>query len=133
MLLSLVIRGEDNLLPPLRLLAFKGTLQPSNDSQMHVAVQDFVATVELRAGRLNSLNAPVFKRLRDTFTALHSDPEVRVVVLQGSGKYFTAGLDLCTVTDMVPNGADAAREGLKFIAALKEWQGEYCIICLVSL
>jgi enoyl-CoA hydratase/carnithine racemase len=47
-----------------------------------------------RPGRLNALNRKMIHELRDYFTELYWKHETRVVVLQGAGRAFCAGLDL---------------------------------------
>ena len=47
-----------------------------------------------RPAKLNSFSSQFFADLASFFTAINKDPEVRVVILTGNGKCFTAGLDL---------------------------------------
>ena len=47
-----------------------------------------------RPNELNAMNKPLVSALRDTFEALSSRHDVRIVVLQAKGKAFCAGLDL---------------------------------------
>ncbi len=47
-----------------------------------------------RPDRLNALNPHLVSELRDVFQALYFDRSVRVVVLEGAGRAFCAGLDL---------------------------------------
>jgi Delta3,5-Delta2,4-dienoyl-CoA isomerase len=57
--------------------------------------QPFIVHVELnRPKNLNAMNKTFFTELKLLFTALNEHPDLRVVVLTGSGKCFTAGLDL---------------------------------------
>lgn len=54
-----------------------------------------VATITLnRPDRLNALTFEVYDELRNTFYALHDEPEVRVVVVTGSGRGFCSGGDV---------------------------------------
>ena len=54
-----------------------------------------VIHVELnRPKNLNSMNKTLFSELKQLFTALNQYEDLRVVVLTGAGKGFTAGLDL---------------------------------------
>ena len=54
-----------------------------------------VATVTLNRPALhNAFDDALIQRLIETFEALQSDPGVRVVVLAGAGKSFSAGGDL---------------------------------------
>ena len=75
-------------------------------STMTVSVSDNIAKVELsRPGAFNSMNRAFWGEIREVFTRLNDDPEVRVAVLSSSGKHFTAGLDL---KEFAGIGADAA-------------------------
>lgn len=47
-----------------------------------------------RPDRLNAVNWTMVEELEETFLALRTDPEVRVVVLTGAGRAFCAGLDI---------------------------------------
>ena len=47
-----------------------------------------------RPDALNALNGELVRRLAETFAALRSDPQVRVVSLRGAGPSFCAGADL---------------------------------------
>jgi enoyl-CoA hydratase/carnithine racemase len=54
-----------------------------------------VVTITLdRPDRLNALTFQVYAELRDTFMALHREPEVRAVVITGSGRAFCSGGDV---------------------------------------
>lgn len=59
-----------------------------------VEVRDQLAYVTLnRPDQLNGLDFPMFRALVDTAKAIDEDRDVRVVILQGAGKAFCAGLD----------------------------------------
>lgn len=54
-----------------------------------------IATVTLnRPKAMNALSRALRAELAQTFSALEADPNVRVVILTGAGRAFTAGLDL---------------------------------------
>lgn len=56
---------------------------------------DGVATITLnRPKQLNALNHPTFDEILDALADAASDPEVRVLVLKGMGRAFSAGDDL---------------------------------------
>jgi enoyl-CoA hydratase len=48
---------------------------------------------------LNTLNLEVFKEIYAMFTQIENDPEVRVVILTGTGKAFVAGVDILGMKD----------------------------------
>jgi enoyl-CoA hydratase len=64
--------------------------------------KDGVATVTLnRPDKYNALNSTVYKELYDVFAAIEEDPEVRAVILTGSGeKAFAAGSDVAEMQNM---------------------------------
>ena len=64
-------------------------------------ITDHVATVTIdRPERRNAMNFAVMSDLRDTFAALRSDDEARVVVVTGAGdRAFCAGADLGGIAD----------------------------------
>ncbi len=47
-----------------------------------------------RPNAMNALSVALRQAIGETFTALEADPDVRVVILTGAGRAFTAGLDL---------------------------------------
>jgi enoyl-CoA hydratase/carnithine racemase len=54
-----------------------------------------VATITLsRPERLNALTFQVYAELRETFLALHREPDVRAIVITGSGRAFCSGGDV---------------------------------------
>jgi enoyl-CoA hydratase/carnithine racemase len=54
-----------------------------------------VATITLnRPERLNALTFEVYTELRDTFRALDSEPDVRAIVITGTGRAFCTGGDV---------------------------------------
>ena len=62
---------------------------------LSVTLQDHIATVRLnRPDKANAMNAAMWQEIRQAFTWVDETPEARVAVLQGEGKYFTAGIDL---------------------------------------
>ena len=47
-----------------------------------------------RLDKLNALNAHLMAELREALDIIESDPEIRVVILTGAGRAFSAGFDL---------------------------------------
>ncbi|MCX7362909.1 MAG: enoyl-CoA hydratase-related protein [Alphaproteobacteria bacterium] len=58
-------------------------------------VEGAVATVTLNAPqRMNTISGPMLKLLTEALVKANEDPEVRVVILTGTGRAFCAGLNL---------------------------------------
>lgn len=75
-----------------------------------VGLADGVAHVELaRPDKLNAMDREMFAAIGDTFRALGHDPAVRVILLSGRGKHFSAGLDLEYASRQFAANADPAR------------------------
>ncbi|MDR3508683.1 MAG: enoyl-CoA hydratase/isomerase family protein [Caulobacteraceae bacterium] len=63
------------------------------------AVVDHIATITLnRPERMNTISRDMLDQLTDCLLAAENDPDVRVVILTGTGRAFCAGLDLTEVT-----------------------------------
>jgi enoyl-CoA hydratase len=62
-----------------------------------------------RPEQFNTLNAIMIDELREYFSLLKYDEEVRVVVVQGAGRHFCAGLDLKDPTNVSSSMAEAMR------------------------
>lgn len=60
-----------------------------------VSVADHIATVRLnRPEKMNAMNLAMWHDIRKAFDAIDALPEVRVAILEGEGRAFTAGIDL---------------------------------------
>ena len=58
-------------------------------------VSDHIATIELnRPDHMNALSTEMVHELIDVFTAIDTDPDVRVVVVTGRGRAYCVGADL---------------------------------------
>jgi enoyl-CoA hydratase len=105
---------------------------PMNYETLLCEVKEQVARVTLnRPQVLHALNSGVFDELETVFMALAEDPEVRVILLTGSGeKAFAAGADINEIvkTDVVTGEAKARRgqEVFRFI----ETCGKPVIACI---
>ncbi|MFN3521256.1 MAG: enoyl-CoA hydratase/isomerase family protein [Phenylobacterium sp.] len=63
------------------------------------AVEDQIATITLnRPERMNTISGPMLRQLGELLLKADADPEVRVVILTGTGRAFCAGLDLTSAT-----------------------------------
>ena len=67
----------------------------TSNPEVLYAVEDHVATVTLnRPERMNTISRPMLAELTAHLLAADADPDVRVVILTGTGRAFCAGLDL---------------------------------------
>ncbi|KAG0329455.1 putative enoyl CoA hydratase [Dissophora globulifera] len=82
----------------------------------------FVAHVELnRPKKLNAINDAMWADIGSVFNTLRDDPEVRAIVLSGSGRCFSSGIDLFSLNlPVVPD--DASRTAFKIRPHLKALQ-----------
>jgi enoyl-CoA hydratase len=93
---------------------------------LSIEVKDRVAQVTLLGpGKGNAMGPAFWAELPQAFRALDADPEVRAIVLTGSGKHFSYGLDLAamgnTLGPMMADGA-LARPRAEFHTRLKTMQ-----------
>jgi len=63
--------------------------------------------------KFNAMSRAMWRQLRELFLALHAQPGLRVIVLQGQGGHFCAGGDIAEYTDFrfEPEGLRAFHEG----------------------
>ena len=61
---------------------------------IEVEVSEHVATVTLNRPPVNALNQPLRREIIAAFETIHERKDVRVVVLTGAGKIFSAGADI---------------------------------------
>lgn len=79
-----------------------------NNSEITVRADGGVVTVTInRAAKRNALTTAMYTALADAFEAANEDPDVRVLVLTGSGGSFSAGNDLGDFLEAgsVPDGS----------------------------
>ncbi|KRF15306.1 enoyl-CoA hydratase [Nocardioides sp. Soil797] len=100
---------------------------PSDLVALAVAVEDRVARVTLLGpSKGNAMGPDFFRELPLVFAALDEDPEVRAIVINGSGGNFSYGLDLIGMSDLfaallADRGSASAR--LAFLDDLRRLQG----------
>ncbi|KAG0277839.1 putative enoyl CoA hydratase [Linnemannia gamsii] len=82
----------------------------------------FVAHVELnRPKKLNAINDPMWTDIGAVFNQLRDDENVRAIVLSGSGRCFTSGLDLFSLNlPVIPD--DPSRTAFKVRPYIKKLQ-----------
>jgi enoyl-CoA hydratase len=78
-----------------------------NDETLIVTQDGPIATVRLnRPDKANAMNLAMWQEIRRAFTSLDDMPSVRVVILEGEGKHFTAGIDLQMMAGLLPQVHD---------------------------
>ncbi len=95
----------------------------SEDGIFRIDKKDGVAWLVMnRPDRRNVMDGDFFKGLTQRMRDLGEDPEVRVVVIRGEGKSFTAGLDLTWAGALLSGGLGAdSRERMRWeIVKLQE-------------
>jgi enoyl-CoA hydratase/carnithine racemase len=86
-----------------------------------VAREGAVARLTLERPPLNVLSPDLIDALGRAFRAVGADPSLRVAVLAGSGRAFSAGVDVAAMRDLDPAGARALIGRLRAtIRALEE-------------
>ncbi len=84
-----------------------------NWNAFSVEISDHIAVVTLLGpGKGNAMGPDFWTECPQLFTQLDADPEVRAILLTGSGKNFTYGLDLAAMgSEFAPLMADQALAG----------------------
>jgi enoyl-CoA hydratase/carnithine racemase len=78
-------------------------------------VTDHIATLTLnRPERMNTISGPMLDRLTELLVQANANPDVRVIVLTGTGRAFCAGLDLNAATkgEGIGSGAGSGSGGV---------------------
>lgn len=76
---------------------------------------------------LNFINKAMFTEIKHLFSSLNSLSDLRVVILTGSGKLFTAGLDLPDALEIFGGDQelDQARKSIRLYDLIKDWQESF--------
>ena len=61
---------------------------------LNITQKDGYTIVQLSRGKVNAINAEMVEEIRSTFRSLEEDPAVGGVIMTGTDKIFSAGLDL---------------------------------------
>nr|XP_045600528.1 delta(3,5)-Delta(2,4)-dienoyl-CoA isomerase, mitochondrial-like [Procambarus clarkii] len=94
--------------------------------------KDHVFHVQLnRTEKLNALNKIMWREVGECFDKLAEDPDCRAVVLSGTGKLFTTGIDLGDLTQMagiVMSDDDVARKCRALRKIISSYQESFTAI-----
>ena len=71
---------------------------PMNEA-VHTHAQDGVLTITLNRPKANAINVATSRALSAAFQQLDADPSLRVAILTGTGRFFSAGWDLNAATE----------------------------------
>lgn len=89
-----------------------------------VEIADHIARVTLIGpGKGNAMGPAFWAELPEVFGSLDADPDVRAIVLTGSGKNFSYGLDLAAMGGSLPGLDSGAKQRLAFHSMLQKMQG----------
>jgi len=84
-------------------------------SRFRVEQEGFIRWLILnRPDKRNAMDEDFFRELTQAFSNFDQDPEVRVVVVRGEGRGFSAGIDLGALAGLVQSTSVDAREQLRF-------------------
>jgi enoyl-CoA hydratase len=87
----------------------------SDYSRFRIEKEGFIRWLILnRPDKRNAMDEDFFRELTHAFANFDQDPEVRVVVVRGEGKGFSAGIDLAALGGLVRSTSVDAREQLRF-------------------
>ena len=79
-------------------------------SELLVEKVGHVTTLTLNAPeRMNTISGPMLEALSEALVAANDDPEVRAIIITGTGRAFCAGLDLQSASDGTGIGGAAQR------------------------
>ena len=88
-------------------------MAPPKLETVSVSIEDTIGIVKYnRPKNANSISPAVFQDLLKAFKWVTSEPNVKVVVYTGEGKFFCAGLDLMTIPKDGPVLSDESIEAL---------------------
>ncbi len=98
-----------------------------NYEALAVEIKDNVAQVTLLGpGKGNAMGPAFWEEMPVVFAELDADPEVRAIVITGSGKHFSFGLDLVAMGPSLPgaggSGEASARSRTNFHTMVKKLQ-----------
>jgi enoyl-CoA hydratase len=84
----------------------------SSSSDVEVSESEGIINVTFcRDAKLNAITPAMFDGLEAAVTQLEHRADLRVLVIRGRGRYFTAGVDISTLTLTVAPGGDAPQTG----------------------
>lgn len=78
----------------------------------HLQIRDHVAHVQLnRPEKMNAMNLAFWQEIPGAFAEIDRNLDVRVVLLSGAGRGFSAGLDILDMASQLPMDGDGTPDG----------------------
>jgi enoyl-CoA hydratase len=102
-----------------------------SEARFEITRDGHIATVVLVGpGGKPVMDAAFFAELRDTFTALDADVDVRAIVLVGSGGHFSFGLDLAEASGTFGRFGQlpGAAGRVAFLEFVRDWQATVTVV-----
>jgi len=90
---------------------------PDLAADLHLALRDGVAELEIRRGPHNFFDTTLIRGLADAFERLEADPACRVILLCSEGRHFCAGADFRAARGSEEGPAQLYAEALRLFAA----------------
>ena len=80
---------------------------------LRVSAENGIATLLFDIPKANALSGQTMEDLISGISWAHENPEVKIILVSGNGKFFTAGLDLTNVPSEGPVLPDESIEMLR--------------------
>ncbi|KAM9732831.1 delta(3,5)-Delta(2,4)-dienoyl-CoA isomerase, mitochondrial [Menidia menidia] len=117
--------------PVIRTMSSSGAPPPPFSTLAVSHPAEFITHVELnRPEKRNAMNKAFWSEMVECFNQISDDPDCRVVLVSGSGKVFTAGIDLMDMASDVlqPPGDDTARISWNMRKVIRRYQETFSAI-----
>ena len=92
----------------------EGAIQMNESKPMKVEKKGHIAWVIMNnPDKRNAMTFDFFIQMIEVFADLDDDPQIRVVIIKGEGKSFTAGIDLASLAGLAQSTGADSRENLR--------------------
>ncbi|MGW1814962.1 enoyl-CoA hydratase/isomerase family protein [Streptomyces sp. NPDC002125] len=89
-------------------------------SVLHVTHDGAVATVRVDRPKANAVNPAMVEEFLSVLPPLAADPEVRCIVITGTGRFFVAGADIAVMRDLSAGNQAKMRRWIEVQRALEQ-------------
>lgn len=102
----------------------------SDYSALKVELADHIAHVQInRPEKINAMNAAFWQEIVEIFRWIEDTDDVRVVVLSGAGKHFSAGIDLTLLASVANElGKDVGRNARLLRRKILQMQESFSVV-----